>query len=476
MSNFIADNAAKYFKATLLPIDLLEDIMDGFGKKRNPENPGANKIHDHYKSGGQCDAWACDNSVVKNMDKKLSEANIDHACIHCAPGDTNAGKGVVFLITKGADRSEILRLKDEVLKEIGARSNIPLQELKRNNIGERLYNINNVTPAYKVVFQEESKKVGLEIAITDNKNGTYNLHFAERDRDAFQPIIKKTIESTKGATGLLNEMRIEREMNTSKELFSNIANPNSEFYVIEAAQPKEYMHFKPEGYQYVSNERILEDRLRSNNNFQQDAHIRVAGSFVCPVVASKEEFKTISGLSIEERRAHLMKKVASIKSVSPQTKHHLELERLSRELMEKKLALDNNSLNVINDPTVQYSSFESREFTTDRQLDRAQNVEDSLTLSRDELPADAQNLVSAVEDLSYEDRKYMQEYMQQTKLEIEEIERSVIVSEITYDEIYYDDIDMVIANTEYENKETTERTDNTEHVERSSTTTDVSRD
>lgn len=446
----VLDNSLKVANVSL---DAVLAIMEML--KKEEENRGAQEIAEHYDKEGKCDAWTCDASVAKDFDRKLSEEGIAHACVQYS-GDQK--RNTVYVIAKNEDRDRIKEVRDRVLKERSMISKVSLDELKRQNVDGDIHTINGVSQTYAKVFEEQAKSAGFIMAVSDNKDGTYNVHYSGKDKVKAEPALMRTIESTRGETGRLNELRISREMELNETLYKSIPDAQKDFYVVSATRPNEYMHFNSEGYQYYRNERLVEDKLRSDTSFQQDAHKKVNAAFITPMILSRDEYERVKGLSAEEFRKEISRK--HITRTTHHQDHQLELERMARQLAEFKMSLDNNELNTdVYNTAVTFNAFYNREIITDKQIDREEEMSISNPKS---LPPDIEATIDKFEELPKEDKEYVKQNVREYFQELRETETKIEVEEITHEDLR-DDLDAVIEGV---STTTTTREEKEEEVER----------
>lgn len=409
--------------------NLSERIME-----KIKDEPSVQDIYNHYKQGGKCDGWLCDPSAVDSFSKKLAEKGIPHACVQ---GTKNA-----IFISKEEDRGKVRDIRNDFLKQSQVVSEPSLDQLKAKNIGGEIHSINGVSETYATVFKEEAKSLKMNIALVDNKDGTFNVHYSGKDQNKANTAIMNTIVATRGTIGKFNEARMSLETSREKEIFQKIPDNQKEFYVVSHAQPNEYMHFTPSGYEHFRNERLIGDELRSNRNFQVDAHKKIDSAFVKPVVLTKEEFEKTRKLTREEFKDYVSKK-HTVASPTQEDLHKMELERMARQIAEYKMSFENNELNTnFYERTVSATEFERNEYITDSRLDR----EEEMSLSNPKaMSPEIQSTIDKQQSLPMEDREYIDERVKEYIKEVRQTTQEIEVVEVRKEDLT-ENIDLMIAN------------------------------
>lgn len=450
----------KFLNKTNTGLEFIAALMESL--KKYVENEGAQKIVEHFEKEKDCEAWTCDPSVVKMIDARLTEAGVDHAFVQY-PG--NDDKSPIFLLTKAEDREKVEHEKAQCLNELKVVSNLTLDELKRENADGTIRTIAGLSQTRAEVFREEAKRAGMATAITDNKDGTFNVHYSGKDETEAKSVIVKTIESTVGETGKYNEQRIADSINDGYDIHNAVLNTQEDMYIVSASQPNEYMHFSSEGFEHYRNERLIGDELRSNRNYQQDAHSRINASFVQPVVMSKEEYERVREMPKDKRKEEIEKHRAKHHKVTKLTTrdaHCLELERKARELRlayEMKLSLENNPLNTnFADPSISFNAFLNHESVTDARVENETERGNEMSINAKELTFDTHALVNEYVELPKEDQEYINDYVKEYYREVREL--TIETEEITREDLNVD-LDAVVAGLT-EEKTTTRETETEE--------------
>lgn len=417
------------------------------------QEPTAKGICEHHKNGGACNGWTCNPSIMNEFDQKLAENNIPHAYIR-------SDEGALILVSRDVDKEGIKNIRQDLIKESKTISELSLNHLKAKNIGYKLHTICGVSETYSVIFKNEASKAGMNVSLTDNKDGTYDVHYSSTDKVKAESVIMKTISATRGELGRFNEMRILADNRNEKDIYTNITNPEKEFYIVSPVQPKEYMRFTPSGYEHYRNGQLIGDELRSNTKFQIDAHNRIDASFIKPIVLSKEEFDETRKMTREEYIYHVSQKQRTTRP-NMEEKHRMELEIMARQIAEYKMSYENNELNTnFYDRTVTVSTFENMEYITDKQIDR----EDEMIISNPKsMPPEIQATIDKTQYLPMEDREYIDERVKEYMQEARDIKDNVIITEITQEDIS-EDLDLMLAyiteeQRTYEVSTTTEERD-----------------
>lgn len=413
-----------------------ENVISSQIIEKYKNEPGMAEIYQHYKNGGEVNALICSPAISDNCSKKLAENEIPHACIQNAEG-----KGTVIVFFPESNREEAQRVIEQIRNEARHLSEISLPQLKAENIGESIRSIRGVSETYVGVFKEETKAANVKVAITSNRDGTYDIHFSNKDRSKIDPVIMNTIAATRGAAGRLNEERISFENKIKEDLYAGITNPNKEFYVVSPVQPNEYMHFSPAGFEHYRNGRLISDELRSNSTFQLDAHKEIDNSFIRPVTLSTDEFGRVKRLKREEYiETVTLKRTAPVPSVDDVEK--AELERMARLLAEYKMSFENNYLNTdFYDKTAPVAEFESEEVATDLHIDR--EIEMSVSNPKS-IPPQVQETIEKVQSLPIEDREYVNDFAREFMDEVRRTNEQMFQIAITED-VISEDLDVMIA-------------------------------
>lgn len=414
------------------PNPISDQIMN-----RLKSDPSASKVCEHFFDGGKCDGWACSPAVMDTFSQKLAALEIPHACIQ---GDQD-GSHVIF-VTREKDRDNIREARRELLAETRNTSEVSLAQLKAKNIGGTLYSIRGVSETYAAVFKEEAKASGMHIVATDNRDGTYDIHYPGNERSKADVAIMNTVVATRGAIGEFNRERIAIESRAERDIYSSVLDAQKEFYVVSHAQPNEYMHFTSEGYKHYRNEQLIGDELRSNRNFQVDSHKKIDASFVRPVVLSKDEFEAARKLSREEYVKHISVKRKVVKP-DREAQRKMELERMAKQIAEYKISMDNNYINTdFYNHAASVAAFESREDITDRQIDSETEMSISNPKS---LPPDIQETIDKQQSLPLEERQYIDERVKEYITGVNEVQSEIEVIEVTREDLE-EDLDLMIAS------------------------------
>ena len=450
-----------------LAADVLEDrqnLKDRQNKSylRNSSNKDADDLRKYREENGKgsTPSWNCSPSMASDFSSRLTEGGIQNVRLKLPDGR-------ILVVAKDSDKKKADAARDAIFKELNTLSKSSLDQLKRENVNGEILVVRNAQLSYATVVEEEAKRLGFKVARTDNKDGTFDIHYSKKDANKARQALMKAVVSTRGVIGRLNELRTAENARVSQEIYDNISDPQREFYVVSPYQPNEYMYFTPGGYQHYRDGKLLEDELRNNGNFQQDAHKRVDMSFSRPVVLTRDEFERVRELPAEKRREHITKNHTKTISLSQADAQRLQLEVLAGQklLYEQKMAFyENNEYNSADTPAT-LDAFASHEEVTDAQLDRAADqrlAEDSS--SRESLPSDVQALLEEFEKLPYEERLYADEFTKECADDLRRIEAETEIVEVTQEDLLKQDIDAVIAGlagekvTEQRTYETEERT------------------
>ena len=147
-----------------------------------------------------------------------------------------------------------------------------------------------------------------------------------------QEIINK-IDALKLADKAMIKNYVGRELPVIAALSRDIQNTNQEFYIVANKNGTEYLHFSQNGYEHIKGGSIIDRCARDNERFNNLA-LEKTLAFRAPMALKKEEF--------EVSRDELIKTLRSSPSALDAQKLRVEqLEKIARELIEKKLSLDN---------------------------------------------------------------------------------------------------------------------------------------
>lgn len=397
-------------------------------------DPSTKDIYTFYQNGGRCDGWVCNPSAVDEFSKKLAEKGISHACVQGA-------KDVLF-ISKEEDREKIRGLRNQYLKQTQTLSELSLDQLKVNHVGEDIHSVRGVSEAYASIFKEEATNLKMQYAITDNRDGTRDIHFLGKDRNKANSAIMNTIVATRGVIGKFKTEKAISEMSREKDLYQNISNPQREFYVVSHTQPNKYMHFNSVGYEHYQNGNCIGSEHRINKNFEIDAYKKIDSSFTKPVVLTKEEFEEVRKLSKEQYREQISKKHILAKPDSHEL-HKMELERMAKQIAEYKMSLDNNELNSdFYNRNISVAGFEKNEVITDDRISK----ETEMSISNPKaMPPEVTKTIDKQQSLPMEDREYVDERVKEYIDEVRKVSRDIEIVEITRESVN-ENIDIMIAS------------------------------
>lgn len=399
-------------------------------KLKNDRN--SQKIYNHYENGGKCDGWRCNPAAIEEFSKKLSEEGIPHTCVQ--------GEKESIIISRAEDRRLIQGIRKDFLEQSRFISELSLDQLKAQNIGDEIHSIRGVSEQYAAVFTNEAKTRGINFARSDNGDGTYDLYYSRRDSAKAHTAIMNTVVATRGTIGKFEGERAVQELAREKDIYRAISN-QEECYIVSQYQPNKYMHITKSGYELSLDDKT-DRKNRDANNFQVATYNKIYGTFVKPVVLTEEEFERIRHLSKEEYSRHISQKRTV--AIEPNTAelHRMELERMAKQIAEYKMSFENNELNTnFYEKFITATEFERNEFITDVRLDR----EEEMSLSNPKsMSPEIQSTIDKHDSLPLEDREYVDERVNEYIKEVRETKEKVDIIKVT-ERDYSENIDLMIA-------------------------------
>lgn len=166
-------------------------------------------------------------------------------------------------------------------------------------------------------------------------DASFNKLFA---RDEFVPEdtreLIRTLDSLDSYDKAIIKNYVGRELPFYNDLSNDARNESLDFYLVANKQANEYIHFGKDGLEHYRGDRLVDSCLRTDQAFEETV-FKKAIDFSAPISLSKTEF--------EVPKAELKQMLRNEPTaLDAQTKRLEDLESKARDLIEKKLSLDND--------------------------------------------------------------------------------------------------------------------------------------
>lgn len=201
---------------------------------------------------------------------------------------------------------------------------------------------------------------------TVNNSENIKILFNKKDLEKVNDILKKiSVDLTSSHAEMIRE-QIEYKLAGRQQINIAFEDVEKEFYVVDAKNPRNYLHINPEGMVYVKNGKEVTKVSRDRHDFLEQCYAKI-NSFSEPVLLTPEEFN----LPIPQKKKTIEHKTAIFPNEYDLVKQEMEKKQLRAwEIKDEKLSLDNGyqleNSSDINNPDVSYSEFLGNEIVNDQ--------------------------------------------------------------------------------------------------------------
>lgn len=201
---------------------------------------------------------------------------------------------------------------------------------------------------------------------TVNNSENIKILFNKKDLEKVNDILKKiSVDLTSSHTEMIRE-QIEYKLAGRQQINIAFEDVEKEFYVVDAKNPRNYLHINTEGMVYVKNGKEVAKVSRDRHDFLEQCYAKI-NSFSEPVLLTPEEFN----LPIPQKKKTIEHKTAIFPNEYDLVKQEMEKKQLRAwEIKDEKLSLDNGyqleNSSDINNPDVSYSEFLGNEIVNDQ--------------------------------------------------------------------------------------------------------------
>lgn len=201
---------------------------------------------------------------------------------------------------------------------------------------------------------------------TVNNSENIKILFNKKDLEKVNDILKKiSVDLTSSHAEMIRE-QIEYKLAGRQQINIAFEDVEKEFYVVDAKNPRNYLHISPEGMVYVKNGKEVTKVSRDRHDFLEQCYAKI-NSFSEPVLLTPEEFN----LPIPQKKKTIEHKTAIFPNEYDLVKQEMEKKQLRAwEIKDEKLSLDNGyqleNSSDINNPDVSYSEFLGNEIVNDQ--------------------------------------------------------------------------------------------------------------